>query len=621
MMEAANDGSSNGALLEDPAVNLIHSYSVRGFRPFGAEVRLLNLAKMNIIAGPNNIGKTALLLPLRRLTRQDRQFVPIKGSPDGAAHWGSSTYARWFPNDLREDGTEPEVLLAVPGAKLVPEAEPAIAKSLGKSWTAEIRDHLLATTVNISVVGRSVSFLLGDLGADFGMDEGNQKAVAAELAKTLATHIHCIVAERCAPTDLSLPDPTEHEERRSDGRELLYAVASMQLPSFVYPYVPDADLDEIARQQLSSFQGIAARTLGVESLRAYVSLPTSRTSASLMVAIGDDPPRPIRELGAGVTHVLAISMAAAKAKGGILIVEEPETGLHPGTQRRLVEALLECDAQTFITTHSNHILDVRGNDIRRFRIFARSEDGFREVQALDHRGLEALWDLGVRPSSVAEANAVIWVEGPSDAIYIRHWFSHFAPDLTEGHHYTFAFSAGSLLAHLTVEGTHDDHRIDLLNIHPGLFVVADLDRESVDEPLKPRLESMKRCLPSDRRWITDGREIEGYITDSLFVAALEGGASAEQGASLADGSTRAESGASLEKLHERLERLGCSWSGGKVALANMVVKTAARLSDAECFTPDLTDRVMTLANFIRQCQRATPPMSPPRSEEEDEDGA
>lgn len=50
-------------------------------------------------------------------------------------------------------------------------------------------------------------------------------------------------------------------------------------------------------------------------------------------------------------------------------------------------------------------------------------------------------DLGYRPSDLLQANAIIWVEGPSDRIYINHWLDQQAPDLVEGIDYSIMSTA------------------------------------------------------------------------------------------------------------------------------------------------------------------------------------
>jgi hypothetical protein len=48
---------------------------------------------------------------------------------------------------------------------------------------------------------------------------------------------------------------------------------------------------------------------------------------------------------------------------------------------------------------------------------------------------------------------VIWVEGPSDRIYIRHWLKLADAHLTEEVHFSIMFYGGKLLSHLSAGET------------------------------------------------------------------------------------------------------------------------------------------------------------------------
>ena len=60
-----------------------------------------------------------------------------------------------------------------------------------------------------------------------------------------------------------------------------------------------------------------------------------------------------------------------------------------------------------------------------------------------------------------QANSVIWVEGPTDRIYLNHWIQPVDPALKEGLHYSIMFYGGRLLSHLTANDPEVDEFISL----------------------------------------------------------------------------------------------------------------------------------------------------------------
>ena len=67
-------------------------------------------------------------------------------------------------------------------------------------------------------------------------------------------------------------------------------------------------------------------------------------------------PIPLSSMGSGMRHILMLAMAAVTVEGGILLVDEIETGLHYEAQtdmwRLILETAQELNVQVFATTHS-----------------------------------------------------------------------------------------------------------------------------------------------------------------------------------------------------------------------------------------------------------------------------
>jgi len=142
----------------------------------------------------------------------------------------------------------------------------------------------------------------------------------------------------------------------------------------------------------------------------------------------------------------------------------------------------------------------------------------------DEDSLRALHDLGVRASDILQCNCVVWVEGPSDRVYLKQWLELVSPDLVEGQDYSIMFYGGRLLSHLCAERDKvPDELIHILRINQNAVVVMDSDRK---QP-RARLNRTKRRVRDECEhsggicWVTDGREIENYLPERVVVAACE----------------------------------------------------------------------------------------------------
>lgn len=104
--------------------------------------------------------------------------------------------------------------------------------------------------------------------------------------------------------------------------------------------------------------------------------------------------------------------------------EELENNLHPSLQRRLFsfirEYAKEFETHFFITTHSNIVIDLFGNDPLSQIIHVKKQGDNSIATSISSKELKnILKDLDFKASDILLSNGIIWVEGPSDAIYIE----------------------------------------------------------------------------------------------------------------------------------------------------------------------------------------------------------
>lgn len=223
-----------------------------------------------------------------------------------------------------------------------------------------------------------------------------------------------------------------------------------------------------------------------------------------------------------VYTILIPSVEGKNISNYIFLFEELENNLHPSLQRRLLKYLEELTndgAIFFLTTHSNVTLDAYQNSDL-INIFHLQKDNNEVIIHNITNKIQKnsiLNDLGVKASDLLQSNGIIWVEGPSDRIYINKWLEMISlGELREGKDYQCVFYGGRLLSHLSLK--EEEELINLMNVNRHAIIILDSDKKNINSSLN---KTKKRLLYEAKKngiliWVTKGREIENYIPEKLL---------------------------------------------------------------------------------------------------------
>jgi energy-coupling factor transporter ATP-binding protein EcfA2 len=216
----------------------------------------------------------------------------------------------------------------------------------------------------------------------------------------------------------------------------------------------------------------------------------------------------LKDLGTGVEQLLmTLVVGVTEAPPFTLLIEEPETNLHPAAQRALLGLLQTWASNRLIVaaTHSPVMLDWSPAGDRLWHV-SKGEDGASAVEAVRADRLPLLESLGVRLSDVLSADRVLVVEGSSDEDVLSVWF----PELVLNPRIAVLHGGGGDNARHADQLATWLAGTDRVGLRQVLYIC---DRDELST------EVLAKLTESPTVYVLQRRELENYLLEPDAVAA------------------------------------------------------------------------------------------------------
>ncbi len=580
-------------------------FGIRGFRSMGSEnVQYIGpFGKIHLLVGKNNVGKSNILTfateVLPKVKNQSRGVRDGLMGDDSSIPQGdgwNDQLTRVVSIGLKksDDILANFNLNSGEGVRLAPLLDtPSMTKGeQGHIWfdfeykqDRQARGYRLQPDINqikqalreASITEQEFSRIILRMHSSSGSLEANCNALIQRWAPwNFIPDIEKIETKR------SITNDSESESSRATGRGLILELAKLQSPAPGNNYRAD-------KKKFDDLNNFLKDVLEDEDAR--IEIPDARDTIIVHTKSGEV--LPLHSLGTGIEAIILIASAVTYQDNKLICIEEPELYLHPALQRRLMEYLVsDTNNHYLISTHSAAILNANIASVSHVtkEQWTQVDSAISPVQLSN-----AVMDLGNRASDILQSNFIVWVEGPSDRVYIADWLKKCDPELVEGAHFSIMFYGGGLLNQLTADDEPSD-LINLLKLNRNLAIVIDSDKTSSQKRLNA---TKKRILEEVEAinalsWVTKGYTVENYVPNSVIQQAVNDEYPSK--------TYPIEDNIYKSPLGEKFT--GITTKPNKVAVARRVIEKDVQLEE---YSEDLRDNVKKLSIAIRKANGLAEP--------------
>jgi ABC-type cobalamin/Fe3+-siderophores transport system ATPase subunit len=371
----------------------------------------------NVIAGKNNAGKTALLeahgMVLKPLPHRSLQTKPTVNSlPDANTYADISVCTT--SEDVRTIVSEPSVVSTL----MLPKKDSQLYHDLGfKSPPAHAREGHEHAGISLS---RHPSFGLYEMEAEptsyvlhyaadaqgavtyssFGT--GGPSDIGIVIAGALAKRIFSFKAERFNSGICRVGPSNVLASNANNLAEVLSNLAIYRSRMKQY--------NETVSRILPDIREVFVRNIQDQQVEIFIHVEDPNLER-IDLAV------PLNQSGTGVGQILAILYVVLYSETPqVILIDEPQSFLHPGAVRKLIEVLKEHPQHQYIlTTHSPTVITAANPSTL---TLIKREGAISDFQPIDPKKNEQLHmylrEIGASLSDVFGADDVLWVEGPTE---------------------------------------------------------------------------------------------------------------------------------------------------------------------------------------------------------------
>lgn len=465
-------------------------FGIKNYRSFGSDgVYLDSLKKINVFIGKNNSGKSNILRFIKRVQQVamnvDRTF---------------------FQTDYHKRNQQaPSIILRFNEKDMIEKGDPA-----NDEFEASVNLYTIEIDYDDSFLRKYNNKALLKMQSQYSGngDEALIKLIKTGIDRKIRHSFDQFKKVEYIPQFRQIIEAEKYEKDENllksdfNGNDVVERMFKMQNPDIG---------EEAHRIKFDNIQKFVRELLKNDQLTIQVP----NTKDKIIIEMNGER-LPLSQLGTGIHQLVILCCALEIFTDTIFCIEEPEIHLHPELQRKFLDLLKRTQNRYFITTHSNVFLDYDDN----VSIYHVTHDGEKsKVTNINNskHNHDILDDLGYKNSDILQANGIIWVEGPSDRVFLNHWLHLKRPDLIEGLHYSILFYGGRLLSNLSYSPDFlDKTLIPLLKINRNAYVIIDKDGKKITDKLNATKTRIKNEIGDHKCWITKGREIENYLSESTI---------------------------------------------------------------------------------------------------------